>query len=74
VCGYVKNPQIINHPTWAWIEAQRRTGRADIFRFRFERAQLTPQGWFGERDSRTAGAFHAGEIGYGFEILPPCPG
>ena len=35
---------------------------ADIFRFRFDRAPLTPEGWFGERASRDAGAFHAGEI------------
>ena len=41
---------VIIHPTWAWIEAQKQSGRADIFRFRFDRAPLTPQGWFGERD------------------------
>ena len=51
---------MITHPTWAWIEAQKQGGRADIFRFRFDRAPLTPQGWFGERDSGDAGAFHAG--------------
>jgi para-nitrobenzyl esterase len=64
---------IINHPTWAWIEAQKRTGRADIFRFRFDRAPLTPQGWFGERDSETAGAFHSGEIPYVFDNLGAVP-
>jgi para-nitrobenzyl esterase len=35
---------VIIHPTWAWIEAQKQSGRADIFRFRFDRAPLTPQG------------------------------
>ena len=64
---------VIIHPTWAWIEAQKQSGRADIFRFRFDRAPLTPQGWFGERDSRDAGAFHAGEILYVFDNLHAFP-
>ena len=64
---------MIIHPTWAWIEAQKQTGRADIFRFRFDRAPLTPQGWFGERDSRDAGAFHAGELLYVFDNLHAFP-
>jgi para-nitrobenzyl esterase len=64
---------VIIHPTWAWIEAQKQSGRADIFRFRFDRAPLTPQGWFGERDSRDAGAFHAGELLYVFDNLHAHP-
>jgi para-nitrobenzyl esterase len=63
----------IIHPTWAWIEAQKQSGRADIFRFRFDRAPLTPQGWFGERLSRDAGAFHAGELLYVFDNLRAFP-
>jgi para-nitrobenzyl esterase len=63
----------ITHPTWAWIEAQRRYGNADIYRFRFERAPLTPEGWFGDRPSRDAGAFHAGEIPYVFDTLDAFP-
>jgi para-nitrobenzyl esterase len=63
----------IIHPTWAWIEAQKQSGRAEIFRFRFDRAPLTPQGWFGERDSREAGAFHAGELLYVFGNLHAFP-
>jgi para-nitrobenzyl esterase len=63
----------IIHPTWAWIEAQKATGEAEVFRFRFDRAPLTPQGWFGERDSRSAGAFHAGEILYVFDNLHAFP-
>jgi len=63
----------IIHPTWAWIEAQKQTGRADIFRFRFDRAPLTRDGWFGERPSREAGAFHAGEILYVFDNLDAFP-
>ena len=64
---------MIIHPTWAWIEAQKQSGRADIFRFRFDRAPLTPEGWFGERASREAGAFHAGEIPYVFDNLAAFP-
>ena len=64
---------MIIHPTWAWIEAQKQTGRAEIFRFRFDRAPLTPEGWFGERPSREAGAFHAGEILYVFDNLDAIP-
>jgi para-nitrobenzyl esterase len=63
----------IIHSTWAWIEAQSKTGKAEIFRFRFDRAPLTPQGWFGERDSHEAGAFHAGEILYVFDNLHAFP-
>jgi para-nitrobenzyl esterase len=63
----------IIHPTWAWIEAQKQTGRAAIFRFRFDRCPLTPQGWFGERSSRDAGAFHAGELLYVFDNLDVFP-
>ena len=63
----------IIHPTWAWIEAQKRSGHADIFRFRFDQAPVTPPGWFGERLSRDAGAFHACEIWYVFDNLDACP-
>jgi para-nitrobenzyl esterase len=63
----------IIHPTWAWIEAQKENGSADIFRFRFDRCPLTPEGWFGERSSRDAGAFHAGEIPYVFANLHAVP-
>ena len=59
----------IVHATWAWIEAQKSFGTADIFRFRFERAPLTPEGWFGDKSSREAGAFHSGELLYVFDTL-----
>ena len=63
----------IIHSTWAWLEAQRQTGRSPIFRFRFDRAPLTPEGWFGDRPSKDAGAFHAGEILYVFNNLDAFP-
>jgi para-nitrobenzyl esterase len=64
---------VIVHKTWAWIEAQKRTGGAPLYRFQFDSCPLTPQGWFGERDSRSAGAFHAGEINYVFDTLDVYP-
>ena len=63
----------IVHSTWAWIEAQKAHGKADIFRYRFDHAPPTPEGWFGERDGRGAGAFHAGEIPYVFDNLDKVP-
>jgi para-nitrobenzyl esterase len=63
----------IAHSTWAFIEAQRAGGTADIFRFRFDRAPLTPEGWFGKIPSRDAGAFHAGELLYVFDTLDAFP-
>ena len=45
----------IIHATWAFLEAHRKTARSAIFRFRFERAPLTPEGWFeGDRARRPA--------------------
>jgi para-nitrobenzyl esterase len=63
----------IAHGTWAWIEAESKTGRAALYRYRFERAPLTPENWFGERPSAEAGAFHAGEILYVFDNLHAFP-
>jgi para-nitrobenzyl esterase len=63
----------IIHGTWAWIEAQKKTGRSEIFRFRFDRAPLPPEGWFGSASSAEAGAFHAGELLYVFDNLHAFP-
>lgn len=63
----------IIHSTWSWIEAQKQNGRAPLYRFRFDRCPLTPEGWFGYRSSRDAGAFHAGEILYVFDNLDAFP-
>ena len=63
----------IIHATWAFLEAHRKTARSAIFRFRFERAPLTPEGWFEGRPSKEAGAFHAGEILYVFNNLHAFP-
>lgn len=63
----------IIHGTWAWMEAQRATGKAPIYRFRFDRCPLTPEGWFGSKPSAEAGAFHAGELLYVFDNLDVFP-
>ena len=63
----------IIHPTWAWITAQATTGKAPVYRYRFDRAPKTPDGWFGDRPSATAGAFHAAEIVYVFDTFDAKP-
>ncbi len=62
---------VIDHPTWAWLEAHRETARSEVFRFCFARAPLVPDpsGGFSQR----AGAFHAAEIVYVFETLGAVP-
>jgi para-nitrobenzyl esterase len=60
---------MIGYSTWSWLEAACAFSRAKTFRFIFDRAPLTPQGWFGERSSIEAGAFHSGEIPYVFDNL-----
>jgi para-nitrobenzyl esterase len=64
---------VIVHGTWAWIEAQKKDSNSDIFRYRFDRAPLTPAGWFGPQPSADAGAFHACEILYVFDNLGAFP-
>jgi para-nitrobenzyl esterase len=46
--------------TWAWLEAQARTGRSPVYRFRFERAP--PTDFFGN----PRGAYHSADILYVF--------
>ncbi len=64
---------VIVQPTWAWIEAQVKTGRAPVYRYRFDHAPSVPEGWFGDRPSGGAGAFHAAEIVYALDNLDAVP-
>jgi para-nitrobenzyl esterase len=64
---------VIINKTWAWIEAQKASGKAEIYRYRFDRAPPAPPGWFGPRDVRQAGAFHAGDIPYVLDTLDAMP-
>jgi para-nitrobenzyl esterase len=59
--------------TWSWLAAQKKTGRAEVYRYRFDRAPLTPAGWFGSTPGREAGAFHSCEIPYVFNNLDALP-
>ena len=63
----------IIHSTWAWIEAHKTTEARRSSASCSIGAPLTPDGWFGKRDNRTAGAFHAGEILYVFDNLDAFP-
>jgi para-nitrobenzyl esterase len=51
---------VINHGTWAWLEAHRQTAKSDVFRYRFDHAPVTT--WFA--DEPLQGAFHSCEIPY----------
>ncbi len=62
---------VINHSTWAWLEAHRKTAKSDVFRYRFDRAPKTPKGWFPE--GADAGAFHSCEILYVMNNLDAFP-
>lgn len=62
---------LINHSTWAWLEAHRKTAKSDVFRYRFDRAPKTPKGWF--PDGADAGAFHSCEILYVMNNLDAFP-
>jgi para-nitrobenzyl esterase len=64
---------VIVNKTWAWIEAQKANGRAEIYRYRFDRAPPVRPGWFGPRDVGEAGAFHAGDIPYMLDTLDAMP-
>lgn len=55
------------HSVWSWLEAQRTTGRSEIFRFRFDRAPVSP------RTGQSIGAVHAVEIEYVFDNLHVSP-
>ncbi len=63
----------IVRPAWAWIEAQVKSGTKAVYRYRFDHAPRTPEGWFGSRPSAGAGAFHAAEIVYALDNLDAFP-
>jgi para-nitrobenzyl esterase len=57
----------IAQPTWEWAMAQRRTGHAPVYLYRFDRAPPIPDDWFGNAfKGKKVGAFHSGEIVYAF--------
>ncbi len=56
---------VINHGTWAWLEAHRMTAKSDVFRYRFDHAPRTT--WFPKEPVQ--GAFHSCEIPYVLDNL-----
>lgn len=64
---------VIINKTFGWIEAQKANGRAELYRYRFDRAPPVRPGWFGPRDVSTSGAFHAGDIPYMLDTLDALP-
>jgi para-nitrobenzyl esterase len=60
--------RFVGYNTWAWLEAQAKTGRQAVYRYRFDRA---PPGVF--MDSKTAGAYHTAEIPYVFGTFDALP-
>ena len=61
--------EFIGYPTWLWLEGQRRTSKAPVYRYHFERGVPVPP-------TQTAWwpvAFHSGEILYVFDNLGAAP-
>ena len=58
---------IINHGTWAWAEAQRERGHSALFRYCFDHAPKTQEGFF-PKDAKNPGAFHSCELPYVFDV------
>ncbi len=58
---------IINHGTWAWLEAQRTQGKAPLYRYCFDHAPETQAGFF-PADAKNPGAFHSCELPYVFDV------
>jgi len=58
---------VIAHPTWNWAMAQKRSGHAPVFLYRFDQVPPIPPDWFGpDWMGKYTGAFHSGEIPYVF--------
>lgn len=66
--------KVIAQPTWSWAAAQRKTGHAPVYLYRFDQHPPIPPDWFGEAyKGAYVGAFHSGEIAYIFghpDIFP----
>jgi para-nitrobenzyl esterase len=62
----------IGHSTWKWLEMHKKTGKAPVFRYSFDRKIPVPPGHTVNgvpATSRDIGARHAGEIEYVFGAL-----
>ena len=57
-------PEFIAESTWEWIEAQGKTGKQPIYRYRFDMAPVPSK-----PDAPRLGAYHSAEIEYVFGQL-----
>jgi para-nitrobenzyl esterase len=57
--------QFIAYSTWKWLEMQRKTGDAPVYRYRFEEVPPMPQG----STEEPRGAYHSAEIEFVFGVL-----
>ena len=64
---------IINHGAWRWMEAHKAHGTAELFRYCFDKAPVTPKDWLGPGEHPDAGAFHSCDIPYVFENITVFP-
>ncbi|HEY4113000.1 MAG TPA: carboxylesterase family protein [Rhizomicrobium sp.] len=54
-------------PIWRWAMAQRTTGHAPVYLYRFDHAPPVPPEWFGKAmEGKFTGAFHSADIAYVF--------
>jgi para-nitrobenzyl esterase len=60
---------VIIHGAWSWIEAQRASGKSEIFRYQFDKGPKTD--WF--VGDPAPGAFHSCDIPYVFNTLKAMP-
>jgi para-nitrobenzyl esterase len=67
--GDFASDRFISYSTWRWLEAQVATGKAPVFRYRFD------LGSPGDKNHQTLlGAFHSDDIEYVFGTLDSRPG
>ena len=64
---------IINHGAWRWMEAHKAHGTAELFRYCFDKAPVTPKDWLGPSEHPDAGAFHSCDIPYVFDNITVFP-
>jgi para-nitrobenzyl esterase len=68
--GYAIGDRIFTAQSWAWVNAQSRSGRSPAFYYRFTRVPPTPVGAvFAENPLGVPRSFHGAEIPYVFGTL-----
>ncbi len=60
---------LIDFPTWVWLERQRDTGQARVYRYQFDRQPAVPRHYASPESPKEWGVYHAGELEYVFHTL-----